>query len=296
MRTLDFNIHKSEVLTLEELGKTYQETYPSGEPVGGIFHATLIESILDIFGDHLCEEQLERVKVVAVNNRDRYRPGVTIVPATEEKYGKGSIESHILRRIACTIPIEHVDSIEADYRIALSWHQVGFSIGIGPCVTVCENGCILGADRIVSSYSFPTLTGKTPSMKLPDIMNKLKEWHLEYEGLRDKDMTRVEQLQKTVMSYGDGLQIFGSLLEKRVIMDASNNIHENIVAPLKQNQINKAMTTWIEMYQKKPLTLWDMMNILNYDIKPDRTDMPSLLPQQVALAEIMEIYRNHLNA
>ena len=48
-RQLNFAEKSVQVLTLEELEKSYHENLTTGEPVGGIYHFALIQQVLEIF-------------------------------------------------------------------------------------------------------------------------------------------------------------------------------------------------------------------------------------------------------
>ena len=48
-RTLNFAEAPVQVLTLEELEKSYHENLPTGDPVGGIYHFALIQKVLELF-------------------------------------------------------------------------------------------------------------------------------------------------------------------------------------------------------------------------------------------------------
>ena len=48
-RQLNFAEKSVQVLTLEELEKSYHENLTTGEPVGGIYHFALIQEVLEMF-------------------------------------------------------------------------------------------------------------------------------------------------------------------------------------------------------------------------------------------------------
>jgi len=48
-RTLNFAEKSVQVLTLEELERSYHENLPTGDPVGGIYHFALIQQVLEAF-------------------------------------------------------------------------------------------------------------------------------------------------------------------------------------------------------------------------------------------------------
>ena len=56
-RQLNFAEKPVQVLTLEELERSYHENLPTGDPVGGIYHFALIQKALEIFEKHCSEAQ-----------------------------------------------------------------------------------------------------------------------------------------------------------------------------------------------------------------------------------------------
>ena len=48
-KQLNFAEKPVQVLTLDELEKSYHENLPTGDPVGGIYHFALIQQVLALF-------------------------------------------------------------------------------------------------------------------------------------------------------------------------------------------------------------------------------------------------------
>ena len=85
-RTLNFAEAPVQVLTLDELEKSYHENLPTGDPVGGIYHFALIQKVLETFEQRGLQPVVQ--EIFAAANRDSKRPGVTILPQLEEQYGE----------------------------------------------------------------------------------------------------------------------------------------------------------------------------------------------------------------
>ena len=62
-----------QVLTLEELEKSYHENLPTGDPVGGIYHFALISEVLEVFEQRGLKPVIQ--EIFAAANRDSRRPG-----------------------------------------------------------------------------------------------------------------------------------------------------------------------------------------------------------------------------
>ena len=94
MSTLNFAEKPVQVLTLEELERSYHENLPTGQPVGGIYHFELIGQVLEAFERRSLKPVVQ--EIFAAANRDSKRPGVTLLPQLEEKYGERAVEAHLL--------------------------------------------------------------------------------------------------------------------------------------------------------------------------------------------------------
>ena len=140
-----------QVLTLEELERSYHENLPTGDPVGGIYHFALIQEVLNIFEQRGLNPVVQ--EIFAAANRDSKRPGVTLLPQLEAQYGERSVEAHLLRRVYANIEIRCDETDDIVTCLAVAYHQKGIQLGIGPMVKVCHNQTILGAQDVVSNYT-----------------------------------------------------------------------------------------------------------------------------------------------
>ena len=304
-RTLNFAEAPVQVLTLEELEKSYHENLPTGDPVGGIYHFALIQKVLELFEQRGLKPAVQ--EVFAAANRDSKRPGVTLLPQLEEKFGERAIEAHLLRRVYANIEIRSDETDDIVTCLAVAYHQKGIQLGIGPMVKVCHNQTILGAQDVVSNYhcfgvrgtkgtgttvSYKQNTGGSQSPMRPSldaVLARAEQWAEDYEPYQKIRAERVSDMKSAQMDRERMLRLIGVLVEKRILHDSANEVlHVSNPYPLNSSQINETSEQLIAlMRHDEPISYWDAYQQLNTVLKPGRMDIPQVLPQSLALFETM---------
>ncbi|MBQ8155102.1 MAG: DUF932 domain-containing protein [Prevotella sp.] len=286
-RKLNFAEKSVQVLTLEELEKSYHENLTTGEPVGGIYHFALIQQVLEIFEKRGLKPVVQ--EIFAAANRDSKRPGVTILPQLEEKYGEKAIEAHLLRRVYANIEIRSDETDDIVTCLAVAYHQKGIQLGIGPMVKVCHNQTILGAQDVVSNYTCYSGQSRKEKYSLEMVMNRAQRWADDYEPFQKVRRERMAALKSAQMDRNGMLQLIGVLVEKRILHDTNNDVlRVSQPYPLNSSQINETSEQLIAlMRHDEPISYWDAYQQLNTVLKPGRMDIPQVLPQSLALFETM---------
>ena len=292
-RQLNFAEAPVQVLTLEELEKSYHENLPTGDPVGGIYHFALISEVLEVFEQRGLKPVIQ--EIFAAANRDSRRPGVTLLPQLEEKYGERAIEAHLLRRVYANIEIRSDETDDIVTCLAVAYHQKGIQLGIGPMVKVCHNQTILGAQDVVSNYSCWGMQKsdgrckKSEKLGVEDIITRAQQWADDYEPYQKIRRERMGMLKSAQMDREGMLQLIGILVEKRILHDTSNEVlRQSSPYPLNSSQINETSEQLIAlMRHDEPISYWDAYQQLNTVLKPQRMDIPQVLPQSLALFETM---------
>lgn len=285
-KELDFSVNKTQELTLSQLERTFRETYCDGTPVGVYHHADLINQILDIFSK--VSNDVSVTNITAINNRDKHRPGVTILKELQEKFGEGSAESHLLRRLVCNISLAKENGNGEDYHLALSWYQGGCAVGIGPRVTACNNGCILNAEHVFSTRSWWSLGYKFGSSKEENLLPTLQDWASNLSEKMEKDFNSLYELKTFNFNLEQAFHFVGALQMGRVLMD-SDILWKcgQYNAPLRQNQINygceKLLRVIDSQTENVDISAFELLNIFNESIKPSYIDAVELIPEQVSL-------------
>ena len=286
-RTLNFAEAPVQVLTLDELEKSYHENLPTGDPVGGIYHFVLIQKVLETFEQRGLQPVVQ--EIFAAANRDSKRPGVTILPQLEEQYGERSIEAHLLRRVYANIEIRSDETNDVVTCLAVAYHQKGIQLGIGPMVKVCHNQTILGAQDVVSNYTCYSGQNRKDKYSLEMVLNRAEQWADEYEPYQKIRAERVSDMKSAQMDRDRMLRLIGVLVEKRILHDSQNDVlRVSAPYPLNSSQINETSEQLIAlMRHDEPVSYWDAYQQLNTVLKPSRMDIPQVLPQSLALFETM---------
>ena len=286
-RTLNFAEKPVQVLTLEELERSYHENLPTGDPVGGIYHFALIREVLNLFEKHGLKPMI--LEIFAAANRDSKRPGVTILPQLEEKYGERAIEAHLLRRVYANIEIRCDETDNIVTCLAVAYHQKGVQLGIGPMVKVCHNQTILGAQDVVSNYTCYSGQSRKDKYSMEMVLARAEQWAGDYEPYQKIRRERMAQMKSAQMDRDAMLRLIGVLVEKRILHDSPNELlHVSNPYPLNSSQINETSEQLIAlMRHDEPISYWDAYQQLNTVLKPNRMDIPQVLPQSLALYETM---------
>ena len=287
-RKLNFAEQPVQVLTLEELERSYHENLPTGDPVGGIYHFALIQQTLEIFEKRGLKPVVQ--EIFAAANRDSKRPGVTLLPQLEEKFGERAIEAHLLRRVYANIEIRSDETEDVVTCLAVAYHQKGIQLGIGPRVKVCHNQTILGAQDVVSNYTCFGGQNRREKLSLEMVLARAEQWAEDYEPYQKIRAERVSTMKSVQMDREGMLRLIGVLVEKRILHDSANDVLRVATPyPLNSGQINETAEQLIAlMHHDQPITYWDAYQQLNTVLKPGRMDIPQVLPQSLALYEALQ--------
>ena len=287
-RQLNFAEAPVQLLTLDELEKSYHENLPTGDPVGGIYHFALIQQVLELFEKRGLKPVVQ--EIFAAANRDSKRPGVTLLPQLEEKFGERAIEAHLLRRVYANIEIRSDETDDVVTCLAVAYHQKGIQLGIGPMVKVCHNQTILGAQDVVSNYTCFGGQNRKDKLSLEMVLARAEQWAEDYEPYQKIRAERVSAMKSVQMDREGMLRLIGVLVEKRILHDSANEVLRVATPyPLNSGQINETAEQLIAlMRHDEPITYWDAYQQLNTVLKPGRMDIPQVLPQSLALYEALQ--------
>ena len=288
MSTLNFAEKSVQVLTLEELERSYHENLPTGQPVGGIYHFDLIARALEAFESRGLKPVVQ--EIFAAANRDSKRPGVTLLPQLEEQFGEKAIEAHLLRRVYANIEIRSDETDDIVTCLAVAYHQKGIQLGIGPMVKVCHNQTILGAQDVVSNYTCYGGQNRKDKLSVEDVLARAQQWADDYEPYQKIRRERMAQMKSAQFDHQDMYRLIGMLVEKRILHDTQNDVlHQNAPYPLNSGQINETAENLMAlMRHDEPISYWDAYQELNTVLKPDRMDIPQVLPQSLALFDCLK--------
>lgn len=284
----NFQENKVEVMTLETLKRTHKENDVYGRPVRGIYHYEVLDRVAEMCEKHNLNYEVE--EIFAAQNRNGTAPGVAVLPQIEQQYGERAVEAHILRRVYGTVAIRDWETDELTTNIVVAYHQDGIQMAIGPCVKICHNQCILSPQRMVSNFGRDKVTND-------EMFRTVDRWLENFEQDMTADRERIKALKARVMKAEDVLKFIGLLVATRVAHD-SQKLQKVIpesekvkVYPLNQGQISE-FTEELLMIQnrKKKITAWDVYNVATEIYKPGKTDIPVVINQNSAMAEMLAAF------
>lgn len=292
-KLLSFVTTPVQTLTLDELRNTHLENYPDGNPVGDIYHYVLLENILEML--EKCNIKYDVGEIFAANNKYKRSPGVTVIPAMEEKYGVGSLQSHILRRVFCNINL-HTDANneEHGYNIAVAWTQLGIQVGFGPFTYACHNQTICRAERLVSNYTLRGNERMDHNSRLTSNMLGLISNNIySLSDYAHGDMDDLLSLNNYGWSQKNTLEFIGLLVAERCRCTTPNPmIRANRLPPLTSAEINDLTESWITKDGIAEGTAFDIYQNATSYLKPKHTPFENISMQSLALFQLITKYIN----
>lgn len=278
----DFNQNKVQTLSIEQLERTNKEHDVYGNPLMGIYHCELLRQLEELAvrsGLHV-----EYDEIFAANGGPGGNPGVVLLPQQEEKYGERAVEAHVLRRVYANMIIHDFDTDELRTQMAVSFHQDGIQVGFGNQVYVCHNLTMLSANLSAMTY------GKN-KMDIPMLLRTVRSW-LDNAGHHiEADREQIRRMKQIAVSYEQNCMMLGALTIQRVKHDTRlSSIRDGADYPLNSSQINRLTESLEVIYKRadyKEISLWQWYNAATEMHKPGRTEIPVILPQNIALAKFL---------
>lgn len=283
MRALNFEEQKIQELDFQTLKQTYKENDVHGNPLRGVYHYQVINEILDRCDRYGLNYNIQ--DMFAANNNSKQYPGVSILPQVEAIHGTGAPEAHILRRIYTTVNIQDQQDEELTTNIAIAYHQEGVQVAFGTTVKICRNLTILGADQIVSNYGSKKLSNDL-------IFQSVDNWLMNFGEYKERDYRIINEMKKINTTRADVFRLIGILTAIRVSFDNSiGDVRERLGNyPLNQAQISIFTENYLretEARENDNMSLWDVYNLGTHIYKPEKVEIPNILPQTEALFNVL---------
>lgn len=280
----DFENNVVELMDISTLKRTHKENDIYGNPIRGIYHYQVIDRITELCDKYNLNYEIE--EIFAAQNKNKNQPGVIILPQVEEVHGIKAIEAHVLRRIFTTINIKDWETEELTTTLAIAYHQDGIQCAIGPCVKICHNQCVLGAQRSISNYG-------QLKVDTDQLFTVVDSWLNKMETNMNEDREKIKRMKNTIISAEQIYIIIGMLTAMRVAHDSrdrrlSAQVH---TYALNQSQISVFTEDLLKLKQEKAnITAWDVYNVATEIYKPMNADIPTLIPQSVAFSDVIESF------
>ena len=146
-----------------------------------------------------------------------------------------------------------------------------------------HNQCILSPERSVANYGRDKVTTE-------ELFDRVDEWLSNFHTNMTEDRERIKRLKSKTVSPTELYAFIGLLTAIRVSHDSADKRLSSQVDtyPLNQGQISVFTEDLLKLnLEKGKITLWDIYNVATELYKPGRTDIPAMIPQNGALAELL---------
>ena len=293
MKQLDFTRRNVEVLTLDELSQTYKENYPNGMPVGGMYHFVLMNQLIEMLEKAGFSPKVE--EIFAANNREKYRPGVTISDEVAREKGRNALEAHILRRVYANINLSYPCGEGCSMNMAVAYHQKGIQVAFGPYVHVCHNQTILGSKDLFTTQKMTGLLIHPCYAKdVNEMLNQVQTYVDQATERFEMVAEMVDDFRNTPFDEKDFERLLRLLMCLRIRKDSHLvNIHTSRPYPLNASQINSGVERYLDMVIEpgtdgRDVSFWDALQCFNYELKGDAAEIPTLLDQTANLTDVFQ--------
>lgn len=287
-KLFDFDKAKVQTLTLEQLQRTHKENDVYGNPLRGIYHFQLLQTLIDACNEH--GYNCEVYDLFAAQNKDRNTPGVVLLPQVEAQYGERAIEAHILRRVFANIRITDFDDDEKTTNLAVAFHQKGVQVGFGNMVKICHNQTMLCADKYIATYG-ERGNSRGETITIPQVIDTVKSWLADARHIVVTEREKIERMKSIEVGVQQMLLIIGMLTAIRVKHDTRiPSLKDPHTYPLNQAQISDFTESLMLKSQERggSISAWDLYNSATDLYKASTMDIPALMPQNRAMVRFLD--------
>ena len=282
VKTFDFSSAKVQQMSIDTLERTVHEDTVNGRPLNDIYHFALLRELEEL----AARSNLRMVydDIFAANGGPSSMPGVIINHQLEQKHGDKAVEAHALRRVYANIRLLDYDTDELSTQLAVSYHQDGIQVGFGQHVRVCHNLTMLGSSKTASTY------GKDKT-SVQDLLAIVRSWLNNAGDYVEADRRQIEEMKQIDVDYHQHCMMLGALTIQRVRHDtrtAAIRLKDDY--PLNGTQINRLTENLEKVYADNhhdPISLWQWYNAATELHKAGRTELPSIIAQNVALGKFI---------
>lgn len=284
---------KSRGITLQQLAAGSDIEDRNGDILNGINAYQLIGEVAQMAKAHHGEARITDL-FVADNVNKAQGNGIAINKRIKDAYQQKTGTDNIpfaaatFNRVFCNIELsrQHTDTHVAN--IVVATNQQGLQVAIGAHCHACRNQTILGANHMVSSY------GNRKPVSTQEFLGMV---NLMLQGYRFvDDMEALRRMQQYELTDEHVLMLMGYLrylYAKYASRDAS--IRSQVtgklaIYPMDASQLNRLDQCIVQTERAlngRPMTVYDIYQGATTIYKVARTDMPNILPQNLAFVQTL---------
>ena len=303
----DWNLHKVQDITLDQLKQTSRELGGNGAPNNGILHYAFINRVLDMCKEHNFNAEIR--DLFACKQGSSQWPGVSVVDNIAKRINEPelmqqrNIHATIVRRVFCNITIRDFDdNSEYTNALTLSYSQRGIQAAVGQHVWACHNMTILGADQTISTFNDGTFESSNKYTRVKytfeDVLARIEDWLSHMDSIAHSGSEKIRKMKETVIPANVMYGLFGFLSAYRVQCDSKNDsIRIKETYPLNNSQLNQFIESCLIKAKQNEyaspdhtgfITAWDFYNAATDTHKAHQMDSVQVVPQNIALMNFMD--------
>ena len=288
---------KTRGITMEQLHAGSDIEDRNGNIINGINAYQLIGQVAQMAHNYHGECRITDL-FVADNVNTKQGNGIAINKRIKEAYQKATGTENIpfaaatFNRVFCNIELVGQNTDTHVANIVVSTNQQGLQVAVGAKAYACRNQTVLGADHLVCSYGSRKSMTTEEFLRSVDLMLSGYRFVDDMEALRK--MQQIEMTDEQVLMFMGYLRYLYAKYNSRDAAIRGSVTGSYAIYPMDASQLNRFDQSIVQTERAlhgKPMTVYDMYQGATTIYKVVRTDMPNILPQNLAFVQtINEVF------
>ena len=284
---------KSRGITMQQLAAGSDIEDRNGDILNGMNAYTLIGNVAQMAHNYHGDCRITDL-FVADNVNKAQGNGIAINKRIKDAYQKATGTDNIpfaaatFNRVFCNIEIVGMNTDTHVANIVVATNQSGLQVAIGAKAYACRNQTILGANHLVSSYGGRKSMSTEEFLRAVDLMLSGYRFVDDMEALRR--MQQVELTDEHVLMLMGYLRYLYAKYNSRDAAIRSQVTGSYAIYPMDASQLNRFDQSVVQTERSlhgKPMTVYDLYQGATTIYKVARTDMPNILPQNLAFVQTL---------
>ena len=284
---------KSRGITMEQLRAGSDIEDRNGDILNGINAYQLIGQVAQIAKNYHGECRI-RDLFVADNVNKTLGNGIAINKRIKDAYQQASGTDNIpfaaatFNRVFCNIELvgQHTDTHVAN--IVVSTNQQGLQVAVGAHCYACRNQTVLGKEHFVTNYGGRKSVNTQEFLQAVDLMLSGYRFVDDMEAL--SRMQEIELTDEHVLMLMGYLRYLYAKYNSRDAAIRSEVTGSYAIYPMDASQLNRLDQCIVQTERSlhgRPMTVYDIYQGATTIYKVARTDMPNILPQNLAFVQTL---------
>ena len=285
---------KTRGITMEQLHAGSDIEDRNGDILNGMNAYTLIGQVAQMAHNYHGDCRITDL-FVADNVNKAQGNGIAINKRIKDAYQKATGTENIpfaaatFNRVFCNIELVGQNTDTHVANIVVATNQSGLQVAIGAKAYACRNQTILGANHLVSSYGSRKSMSTEEFLRAVDLMLSGYRFVDDMEALRR--MQQIEMTDEQVLMFMGYLRYLYAKYNSRDAAIRGSVTGSYAIYPMDASQLNRFDQSVVQTERSlhgRPMTVYDLYQGATTIYKVARTDMPNILPQNLAFVQTLE--------